>query len=211
MPLCVCLLFLSVLCVRFLCMVVCSYWSFILVAVSYSTVWFYHTWLIYSTVDRGLESFHFCPLQIVLLWTFWYIYFGEHLHAFLLGVCPGVHFWGHKSHMFFSRSRRWVPSSCPAVTPVSSPAQRTEESACFLSLPALGIFFLEVFLLEKNPYWILSPSELIPSLINKKGGKEPYLAKYPLMLRHWDPPGSHILVVLWAGASTVALFYVGGS
>lgn len=150
MPLCVCLLFLSVLCVRFLCVVVCSYWSFILVAVSYSTVWFYHTWLIHSTVDRGLESFHFCPLQIVLLWTFWYMYFGEHLHAFLLGVCPGVHFWGHKSYMFFSFSRQWVPSSCPAITPVSSPAESTEAFCLLLIFASTWYFLLGHFSFRKE-------------------------------------------------------------
>ena len=34
-----------------------------------------------------------------------------------------------------------------------------------MSSPILGIFFVEVFLLEKRPYLIVFPSELIPSLV----------------------------------------------
>lgn len=50
-------LFLSVMCVRVIRMVVCSYRSFILIATEDVTVWLYHTLLIHSPVDRGLESF----------------------------------------------------------------------------------------------------------------------------------------------------------
>ena len=83
-----------------------------------------------------------------------------------------------------------------------------------MSSPILGIFFVEVFLLEKRPYLIVFPSELIPSLVKffkgvGVGGGDN--CTWQMTHRGWeDRKREQTFQLHWAWGSVVGL-YVGGS